>query len=218
LRQYKTWLLRQQFAAGKFHGRELDEKQKQLRELETLDYRVDKTTRPGEALEGFWHRWREYYGDTGLVNPRGDRLLTELSIRALKELKPRLLMVNYQDCDYVHWGYLTHYTRALSIMDDSIKQLVASVEADPEYRDNTVFVIAPDCGRDNNPFVEVPCQHHLNSRSSHEIFALVFGKGVPKGVVVDRLTQQTSVASTIGAFMGFKTKFAEAPVLGEVFA
>jgi hypothetical protein len=103
-------------------------------------------------------------------------------------------------------------------MDDSIKQLVAAVEADPEYRDDTVFVIAPDCGRDTNPFVEVPCQHHFNTRSSHEVFALVFGKGVPKGVVVDKPSQQISVASTIGALMGFKSKYAEAPALGEVFA
>lgn len=37
------------------------------------------------------------YGDDGLRNARGDRLLTELAVQALTQLQPRLMMVNYQD-------------------------------------------------------------------------------------------------------------------------
>ena len=145
-------------------------------------------------------------------------MLTDLAIRAIKELRPKLLMVNYQDCDYVHWGNLTHYTRAISIMDDGLKQLVAAVEADPEYRDNTILVVAPDCGRDNNPLADVPCQHHFNSRSAHEIFTLLAGPGVPRGVVVDKPTDQISIAGTIGRLMGFKTEHAESRILEEAIA
>ena len=115
-------------------------------------------------LQEFWKRWRLHYGDSGLKNPRGDRLLTELAVRALRELRPKLLMVNYQDPDYVHWGNLSHYTRAIAIIDQGIKELVQTVEADPEYRDNTVFVVVPDCGRDNNPLMPISCQHHFNSK------------------------------------------------------
>lgn len=218
LRRYKTWLLQQQLAAGQFEGRQRTEKEKQLREFQSLDYRADKEAGQGPEIEQFWSNWRNYYGDTGLVNPRGDRLLTELTLRAIRELRPQLTMINYQDCDYVHWGYLDHYTRGLAIMDDEVKRLVTTVEADPEYRDNTLWVVVPDCGRDDNPFTAVPCQHHFGTRSSHEIFALFFGKDVPRGKVVDRTVGQIQVASTVGQLMGMKTPFAENAVLEEVFA
>jgi len=218
LYRYKTFLLRRSLRAGRWAGEELQQKQRELAKLENIDYRNAEPNGQGPELVNFWERWREYYGETGLVNPRGDRLLTELAIRSLSELKPKLLMVNYQDCDYVHWGNLTHYTRAISIMDEGLKRLVGAVEADPEYRDNTIFAVVPDCGRDNNPLAEVPCQHHFNSRSAHEIFALLVGPGVRRGVVVDKPTDQISVAGTIAQFMGFRAEHAESRILQEAIA
>lgn len=218
LRRYKTWLLRRQIAEGRFEGRTLAERTRQLEELESLDYRAIRTGSMEGALDGFWERWRAHYGETGLINPRGDRLLTELTLRATRELQPRLVMVNYQDCDYVHWGYADHYTRGLTIMDEEVRKLVTQVEADPFYRDHTVWVVVPDCGRDDNPFMAVPFQHHFNSRSSHEIFALMFGAGVPAGKVVERKVSQTQLAATVGKIMGFPTPHAESAVLEEVFA
>jgi hypothetical protein len=218
LRRYKIWLLRQQMAEGRFEGRKLEEKKKKLREMESVDYRQIEQEGQVKQLQAFWQRWRLHYGDSGLVNPRGDRLLTELTLRALDELRPRLLMINYTDPDYVHWGNLNHYTRAIAIIDEGLKQLDAWVRADAEYRDNTVFVIVPDCGRDSNPLAPVPCQHHFNSRSSHEIFALIYGSGIARGQVCDKNTDQASIAATIGQIMGFKAGFAEGPVLAEAFA
>jgi len=218
LYRYKTYLLRQSIQLGKWAGKELEKKRKELAKLESVDYRNAEPNGQGPELVNFWERWQQYYGETGLVNPRGDRLLTELTLRGLKELRPKLIMVNYQDCDYVHWGNINHYTRAISIMDDGLKQIVAATEADPDYRDNTIFVVVPDCGRDNNPLADVPCQHHFNSRSAHEIFALLVGPGVRKGVVVDNKTDQISIAGTIAQIMGFKAKHAESRILEEAIA
>ncbi len=218
LRRYKTWLLREKLRDGSIPSGEIEHQQKELAKLESLDYRASREKGQGVAIDSFWSRWRGYYGDSGLVNPRGDRLLTELSVRAIQELRPRLLMVNYQDCDYVHWGFLDHYTRAVGIMDEGVRSLVAAVEADPEYRDNTVFVVVPDCGRDDNPFVDVPCQHHFNSRSAHEIFALFFGAGIGRNRLIHQLQDQTSIASTVGALMNLKSSYVEGRALEEVFA
>ncbi|HVY69787.1 MAG TPA: hypothetical protein VHH73_07635, partial [Verrucomicrobiae bacterium] len=218
LYRFKAWLIRQKIAEGKLTDKELAEERKKLKKWENVDYRTAGNDRQGPEMESFWHRWREYYGDSGFVNPRGDRLLTELTLRALKELRPRLMMINYQDCDYVHWGIENQYTRAIAIMDDGIRQIVAAVEADPAYRDNTLFVIAPDCGRDDNHFANVPFQHHFNSRSAHEVFALLFGPGIQRGKVVDKPADQTSLAGTIGRAMGFKAEFAENTILQEAFA
>ena len=218
LYRFKAWLMGQQVAEGKLSDKQIELRKKELAKWEKVDYRTKGDDRQGPKLEAFWQRWREYYGDSGLVNPRGDRLLTELTVRALRELRPRLIMVNYQDCDYVHWGNLSHYTRAVSIMDEGVRQITETVEADAEYRSNTIFVVVPDCGRDSNPFADVPCQHHFNSRSAHEVFALFIGPGVPRGAVVDRRVDQSQVAATVGRLMGFKSEFAEQRILEEAIA
>jgi len=218
LYRFKAWLMRHQIAEGRLSGKEIEQRKKDLAKWEQVDYRTQGDDRPGPELEVFWQRWRDYYGDSGMVNPRGDRLLTELAIRAIRELRPRLLMVNYQDCDYVHWGNLSHYTRAISIMDEGLKQIVQTVEADEEYRHHTIFVVVPDCGRDSNPYADVPCQHHFNSRSAHEIFALFAGPGVPRGVAVDRRVDQSQIAATLGRLMGFNAQFAEQQLLEEAIA
>ncbi len=193
----------------------LADAKKQLKELKAQDYRGTAGT-SSAPIERFWDRWRQQYGDSGLKNPRGDRLLTELAVRAVRELKPRLMMINYQDPDYVHWGNASHYTRAIGIIDQGLKRLVDTVDLDPAYRGRTVFVVVPDCGRDANALMSVPFQHHFNTRSSHEIFALMFGPGIAQGKVLDKPVDQTSIAATVGAVMGFKTDGAEGRVLSEI--
>lgn len=194
----------------------LEEADKLLKELEAQDYR-GIAGKSSVEIEAFWDRWREQYGDTGLKNPRGDRLLTELAVRAIRELKPRLMMINYQDPDYVHWGNASHYTRAIRIIDQGLKRLVDTVDLDPAYKDRTVFAVVPDCGRDANALMSVPFQHHFNTRSAHEIFGLLFGPGIARGKVLDKAVDQTSIAATVGAIMGFKASAAEGGVLSEIF-
>jgi len=217
LNQFKTYLLRRQIAEGAFNGDALTTAQAKLRELEALDYRREDVGIVPE-LDAFWDRWREQYGSTGFKNPRGDRLLTALALRALKELRPKLLLINYQDTDYVHWGNKSHYTRAISIIDEGLKQIVEAVEADEAYRGNTVFVVVPDCGRDDNHLMAVPYQHHFGSASAHEIWALLMGPRIAKGAVVDKPVEQIAIAPTIGALMGFKAQAAEGAALAEAFA
>ena len=117
-------------------------------------------------------------------------------------------MINYQDPDYVHWGPRAFYTRAISIIDEGVREIYTATQNDEEYRNNTVFVIVPDCGRDSNRCMPVPYQHHFQA---HDIFALIAG---PRAFVpqerrpVDRLQQQTFVARTLGQIMRFDTPMA----------
>lgn len=135
----------------------------------------------------------------------------------MKELKPKLMLVNYQDPDYVHWGNISHYTRAIAIIDDGIRQIVEAASADPNYRGNTVFIVTPDCGRDDNPLMKIPYQHHFNSRAAHEVWAFAYGRGIGRGVV-DKVVEQTAIARTVGQIMGFDARSAETTALSEVFA
>lgn len=217
LYRYKTFLLREDIANGVFVGEELEQKQRELREMEIRDYRVENRARVvTPEIDAFWRKWRAHYGRTGLVNPRGDRLLTTLSLWAMRELKPKLMMINYQDPDYVHWGPRQFYTRAISIIDEGVREIYNAVQADQEYRDNTVFIVVPDCGRDANRAMPVPYQHHFNTRSAHQIFAVIAGParlGLRARVPVDRLQQQTYVAKAIGQLMDFPTPHANGGAL-----
>lgn len=218
LYRFKTFLLRRQVESGQLEGGELEKKEEELAKMEALDYRREGDSGQASEIVKFWERWRSYYGDSGFKNPRGDRLLTELALWSLRYLKPRLMMINYNDADYVHWGNMSHYTQGIAVMDRGLRTIVHAVEADEEYRDNTLFVIVPDCGRDSNPFMSVPCQHHFNTRTSREIFALLFGPGVAQGRIVDKQVEQNMVAATVGQRMGFPARFAEGRVLEEAIA
>jgi hypothetical protein len=212
LYRFKTFLLREDIANGRYQGTELEQKQRELRDMEVRDYRLEDRERVATPeLDAFWRKWREYYGRTGFVNPRGDRLLTTLSLWAMRELKPKFMMINYQDPDYVHWGPRQFYHRAISVIDEGVREIHSAVQADEYYRDNTVFVIVPDCGRDSNRAMPVPYQHHFNTRSAHEIFALIAGprRFTPhERTPIDRTQQQIYVAKTIGEIMGFPTDLA----------
>ena len=215
LHRYKLYRTAMQLTEGRLLEDQLLQVQEERLDLLTKDPR-GATPDPSPEVTDFWARWRRDFGDTGFKNPRGDRLLTELSVRAMAELQPRFLMVNYQDPDYVHWGNPSHYTRAIAIIDEGLQRLVSAADADPFYRGNTIFVITPDCGRDANPLAEVPFQHHFNSRSAHETWAVIFGPGIGKGVI-DKPVDQSAIAPTIAAAMGFTATRAEGRAVEEMF-
>ncbi len=198
--------------------------EKQLRELRAALTRMKKHELLGREpmansrLDKFWQRWRSDYGDTGLVNPRGDRLLTELAVRAMHQLRPRLMMVNYQDPDYVHWGVPSHYTRAVAIIDQGLRRLVEASERLEHYAGRTVFVVIPDCGRDNNPLSRIPYQHHFNTDSAREIWAVLVGPGIARGKRLESPVEQNQIAATVGTMMGFDTPHAEGAPIAGVFS
>jgi hypothetical protein len=213
--RYKQFLLRDELEQDRLAGgthlsaQDRAAKERKLRDMVRKDYRSEGRQIITPEIDNFWRSWRSYYGTSGLVNPRKDRLLTALTLRVLKELRPKLLMINYQDPDYVHWGNPNFYTMAISIIDEGVREIYSAVQADEEYRDRTVFLVVPDCGRDSNRSMPVPYQHHFGeSHSAHEIFAVAAGPGIVRGGITVRRNQphqQISVTGTIGQIMGFET-------------
>lgn len=218
LYRYRAHRLQARLADGRLSEAEIAGLTEELKKWEVGDRRTQGRDDQGVEIARFWDRWHDRYGEAGASDLRGDRLLTELAVQALKGLRPRLMMVNYQDCDFVHWGNPVHYSRGIAIMDRGLRDIVAAVEADEFYRGRTTFVVVPDCGRDSNPLMALPYQHHFNSRSAHEIFALLVGPGVAAGRRIDRIVDQTQIAPTVGALMDFRTEFAEGSPLTEAFA
>ena len=118
----------------------------------------------------------------------------------------------------MHWGNASHYTRAIAVIDQGLQRLVNTADRLDHYAGNTIFVIVPDCGRDSSPLKDLPFQHHFNTRSAREIWTLVFGPGIVAGRTYDRAVDQSQVAATVGAAMGFKTAYAEAGAIDAVFS
>ncbi|MEW4567259.1 hypothetical protein AB1L88_05270 [Tautonia sp. JC769] len=214
LYRYKLHVLRSDLVQGRYSGEEERVKRHELQKLESIDHRAKDAEPTTPELDAFWDSWTDYFGRTGLVNPRGDRLLAELGVWAMRRLQPALMMVNFNDPDYVHWGIASHYTRGISIVDEALRRLWEEAERLPAYRGNTVFVVVPDCGRDTNPFVAVPFQHHFNA---HHIFAAIAGPGIDRGRIVDRVVEQAGIAATVAAIMGFPMPFADGDPLEEAF-
>ncbi|MEM7775504.1 MAG: hypothetical protein AAF732_07830 [Pseudomonadota bacterium] len=214
--RFKLWMLNDRLSNQRGTDQDIAATRKQLHKLEQGVYRPDGPA-PSREISKFWKHWQQRFGDSGLKNPRGDDALTELAVWALRRLQPRLMMVNYQDPDYVHWGNASHYTRAITRIDRGLERLVSLMDTLPAYRNRTVLVVVPDCGRDANPLMSVPFQHHFNSRSAHEIWALIVGPDVTRGRILDKAVDQTSIAATAAAAMGFTARRAEGRVLDEVF-
>ncbi len=217
LYRYKRWLYQRLLAENSSNSKRLEELRKQFKKFDEHEL-PGRAIRNNPRLDRFWAAWRKDYRDSGLINPRGDRLLTELALRAMSQLRPRLMMINYQDPDYVHWGNASHYTRAIAVIDQGLRQLVETADRLDHYARRTVFVIVPDCGRDSNSLMGVPFQHHFNTKSAHEIWTLVVGPGIVRNRVLDKPVDQSQIAATVGAIMGFKARYAEAGAIDEVFA
>jgi len=214
--RFKIAILRQSLDQARQAGREEPEKEKRLHELETRNPCPTDGKPANAELDRFWMNWVRSHGKPGKRMPAGDRLLTALALRSLKLLRPKLLMINYQDPDEVHWGNADRYREALRAIDEGVRELYYAVQADDEYRQRTVFVVVPDCGRDNNRLMPVPFQHHFNSKSAHEIFAVVAGpeKWVPRAKQPQaKRLHQIGVTRTVGNLMGFPTPLAAGDAL-----
>lgn len=219
LYRYKTWLLQAQLAESNFPDeRGRLKAHRNLQQMMRVDPRRADVPRTTQRLTAFWERWRAHYGDSGLRSPRGDKVLAEFAIRAMDTLQPKMMMLNFQDPDYVHWGYADHYTRGIAVIDQLLRSIVAHAAQHPYYANNTVFAVVPDCGRDANLLVRTPFQHHFNSRSAHDIWALFVGPGIARNRVVTREVQQIDVTRTVAALAGMSAREAAGEVLHEAFA
>jgi hypothetical protein len=65
--------------------------------------------------------------------------------------------------------------------------------------------------------MDVPFQHHFGTRSAHEIWALIAGPGIARGKVLDKPLDQSAIAATVAALMGFKAREAEGEAIAEAF-
>lgn len=137
----------------------------------------------------------------------GGNALDALTFAALKEslvtTRPRVVFLGLGETDeWMHAGRYDLALEALQRADATIADLWATMQAMPEYRDSTVFLITTDHGRGGLPW---DWKHHGASViGAEDIWLAAIGPGIPAlGVRSGTgLVTQAQVASTIAQVLG----------------
>jgi hypothetical protein len=121
----------------------------------------------------------------------------------VKSAHPRVLFVGYGETD--NWAHQGRYDLVLDSahrMDHFVKQLWDTMQAMPEYRGTTTFIITTDHGRGSG--LTEWKEHGVEERGSENIWIAVMG---PDTAALGERTRvgavtQAQIAATIAAFVG----------------
>jgi hypothetical protein len=121
----------------------------------------------------------------------------------VKEAHPRVLFVGYGETD--NWGHQGRYDLLLDSahrMDYFVHQLWDTMQAMPQYRGTTTFIITTDHGRGSG--LTEWKEHGVEEKGSENIWIAVLG---PDTAPLGELTQvapvtQAQIAATVAALLG----------------
>jgi hypothetical protein len=121
----------------------------------------------------------------------------------VKTAHPRLLFVGYGETD--NWAHSGRYDLVLESahqFDQFVRQLWETMQAMPEYRDQTTFIITTDHGRGSG--LEEWKEHGVEEKGSENIWIAVMGPDT--GALGERensaTVTQSQIAATVAAFLG----------------
>ena len=116
---------------------------------------------------------------------------------------PRVLFVGYGETD--NWAHQGRYDLVLDSahrMDGFVAELWSTMQAMPQYRDSTTFIITADHGRGSGP-VEWK-EHGVEEKGSENVWIAVLGPDTPplgERAHVAPVTQ-AQIAATVAALVG----------------
>ncbi|MGO9403411.1 MAG: alkaline phosphatase family protein [Terriglobales bacterium] len=142
----------------------------------------------------------------------------------VKSAHPRLLFVGYGETD--NWAHSGRYDLVLESahqVDEFVRQLWETMEAMPEYRDQTTFIITTDHGRGSG--LEEWKEHGVDQKGSENIWIAIMGpdtEALGERANTNAVTQ-AEIAATVAEFLGKDKDFRQAlpqaapPLAGVVF-
>jgi hypothetical protein len=121
----------------------------------------------------------------------------------VKSAHPRLLFVGYGETD--NWAHSGRYDLVLESahqFDQFVRQLWEAMQAIPEYRDQTTFIITTDHGRGSG--LEEWKEHGVEQKGSENIWIAVMGPDTDAlGERSNAPTvTQSEIAATVAEFLG----------------
>ncbi len=154
---------------------------------------------PREALMNQLYRTTTQLENTDVY----DSFLQVPLIDSFAKAQPRVLFVGYGETD--NWGHMGRYDlilHAAHSFDQYVEQLWNTLQALPQYRDQTTFILTADHGRGSGP-VEWK-EHGVEEQGSDNIWIAVMG---PDTAPLGERTHsgevhQAQIAATIAALLG----------------
>lgn len=121
----------------------------------------------------------------------------------VKSAHPRMLFVGYGETD--NWAHAGRYDLVLESahqFDEFVRQLWETMQATPEYRDQTTFIITTDHGRGSG--LEEWKEHGVDQKGSENIWIAVVGPDTDAlGELANMQTiTQAQIAATVAEFLG----------------
>ena len=139
----------------------------------------------------------------------GDAFNVAYAAEILKEFKPKMLAVNISEVDGCHSNF-TGYLRSLHRADHITAWLYDYIQTNiPEIKDNTIFIVAPECGRNLNPNPILDendwVAYDHSDANALRVWSLMVGKNVPKmsvGSESNPIGRLTDIVPTIADIFG----------------
>jgi hypothetical protein len=143
------------------------------------------------------------------VTDSGDALNMMYAAEVLKEFKPKMLAVNISGVDSCHSNF-TGYLQSLHRADHITGWLWQHIQNNiPEMAGNTVFIVAPECGRNLNPNPILDqndwVAYDHSDANALRVWSLMLGKGVPNirvGGEAQPVGRLTDIVPTIADVFG----------------
>ncbi|MFQ6059179.1 MAG: alkaline phosphatase family protein, partial [Anaerolineae bacterium] len=136
--------------------------------------------------------------------------------RVMDTYHPSLVFFHLGEVDHAgHTGNWITYTLAIRNADAIVKALWDKIQSDPVYRDRTTMIVSTDHGRHDDEHGGFKGHGGICEGDKRLIF-LALGPDIRPGVEITTPREQTDIAPTVGALMGFDTPLAEGHVLTEM--
>ncbi len=153
------------------------------------------------------------------VTDNGDTYTMGFACEVLKNFKPTLTVVNFNNVDACHSSY-TNYLKALHRADHAVGHLWNYIQTQiPEMAGNTAIVVQPEHGRnlEPNPIVDsnnFKAFDHDSDANSRRVFGLMAGRGVPQNTIIGSANtpkgDSTDSILTIAELLGCKPEVQQA--------
>ena len=143
------------------------------------------------------------------VTDTGDAINMMYAAEVLREFKPKMLAVNISGVDSCHSNF-TGYLQSLHRADHITGWLWQFIQNNiPEMSGNTIMIVAPECGRNENPNPILDqndwVSYDHSDANALRVWSLMVGKGVPNmrvGSAAQSVGRLTDIVPTIADIFG----------------
>jgi phosphopentomutase len=154
------------------------------------------------------------------INGQGyeeDEVTLAKAIEAMNKNRPRLMLVQFKEPDVTaHGGLWNNYLQEIKHTDQLLGQLWNAVEQNAFYKDNTTLIVTNDHGRHTEGWLDGFVSHGDGCEGCRHINFLAIGPKIKENYLCKTAHDQTDIAPTIAAILGFDWKQGSGSVMNEI--